>query len=275
MPELPEVETVVRRSGPALVGRRVSAFASYWARQVSPHVRGVRTGVVGRRIERVWRRAKFIVCDLDDGGHLLVHLRMSGRFEILPADAPRPRHARALWELDDGRRWWFCDARKFGRIVHSRDLARATASLGVEPLSRGFSPAALARLLSERARQIKPLLLDQSVIAGLGNIYADESLFRAGVHPLRRSDRLTPEEVRRLHGAIRGVLRDAIRRQGTTFDWIYADGEMQDHLCVYGRAGEPCPRCGGPIEALRVGQRGTHICRACQPRSPANGAGRC
>jgi formamidopyrimidine-DNA glycosylase len=191
---------------------------------------------------------------------------MSGRFEWAANHAQEPPHVRTTWHLDDGNRLLLCDARKFGRIICAPDLAAVTANLGVEPLGRGFTAARLAKELHKRGRQLKPLLLDQSVIAGLGNIYADESLFRAGLHPTTRSNRLDDRQVAALREAIRAVLREAIRYRGTSFDWIYPSGQMQGRLLVYGRTGEPCPRCNTPIERLRVAQRGTHICPRCQPR---------
>ncbi len=229
----------------------------------------MRRGVVGRTVTQLSRRAKFVVFDLNDGGHLLLHLRMSGRLEWADEPGFRPQHVRAHWDLDDGRRLLFCDARKFGRIVYTRDLAAATAPLGPEPLAREFTPRALGQILRRRRRQLKPLLLDQTAIAGLGNIYTDEALYAAGLHPLTRADTLSDAQVRRLHGAIRRVLRLAIRHKGTTFDWVYPEGRMQRWLRVYGRTGEPCRGCGTPIVALRVGQRGTHVCPRCQPRSGA------
>lgn len=267
MPELPEVETIVRTNRRRIAGRRITAFASTWPRNTLPNAAHVLESIVGRRIERVWRRAKFIVMDLDSREHLLVHLRMSGRFEWAARRDERaePPHVRAWWTFDDGSRLWFCDARKFGRILLTDDLPTATAGLGVEPLGRAFTPARLAALLGERRRQLKPLLLDQSVIAGLGNIYVDEALHAAGLHPLAPADGLTPPQIERLHAAIRDVLRRAIRANGTSFDWIYPGGRMQEYLNVYGRADQPCRRCGRPIETLRVAQRGTHICPVCQP----------
>ncbi len=266
MPELPEVETIVRTYRPRLEGRIIRAFESSWPRRVAPSVAVVRRRTVGRRITRLHRRAKYIVFDLEAGGHLLVHLRMSGRFEWAADNPDADRHTRAIWTLDGDDALWFVDARKFGRIEWTADLAAATAHLGIEPLSRGFTVARLTSLLRGRARQLKPLLLDQSLIAGLGNIYVDESLFRSGLHPLRSADSLNADERAALHEAIRHVLRKAIRRHGTSIDWIYPDGEMQDELTAYGRTGLPCVRCRTPIESLRVGQRGTHICPRCQPR---------
>ena len=264
MPELPEVETIVRSCRPRLVGRRIVAFHSRWRKNVAPSLPAARRAIVGRRITALTRRAKLIVFRLDDGGCLLVHLRMSGRLEWADDHSPEPRHVRATWDLDDGQRLLFCDARKFGRILYTRDLAAATAVLGPEPLERGFTPAKLGHLLQRRRRQLKPLLLDQSVIAGLGNIYTDEALFLAGLHPTIRSDALNETNIRRLHQAIRDVLKLAIRHHGTSLDWIYPGGWMQERLLVYGRAGEPCRRCGTPIVALRIAQRGTHICPRCQ-----------
>ncbi len=288
MPELPEVETIVRTFRPRLEGRRIVGFAARMPKQISPSTAQVRRAVCGRTIQRLDRRAKFIVFHLDDGGVLLVHLRMSGRFEWAakhpsggtslghardrPGSDRPPRHVRATWELDDGHRLLFCDARKFGRIIHTRDLTAATAGLGPEPLSRSFTVAALGRLLGGRRRQLKPLLLDQAIIGGLGNIYTDEALFRAGLHPQCRSDQLRSPQVRRLHAAIRHVLRLAIRRHGTTIDWIYPGGWMQRSLMVYGRAREPCRRCGTSIQRLRLSQRGTHICPRCQPLNGRRGA---
>lgn len=266
MPELPEVETIVRNHRPQLVGRRIVRYTSSWPKNSLPSLPRVRRALAGRTILDLTRRGKFIIFGLDDGAHLLVHLRMSGRFAWQTDHAPPPRHVRARWDLDDGSRLLFCDARKFGRITHTRDLAAATAGLGPEPLSRGFTGDVLYALLHSHRRQLKPLLLDQSVVAGLGNIYTDEALFRAGLHPARRSDALSRQQVRRLHAAIRRVLRLAIRKQGTSIDWIYPGGWMQQRLRVYGRAGQPCRTCRTPIVALRIAQRGTHVCPRCQPR---------
>ena len=266
MPELPEVETIVRLCRPRLEGRRIEAFVSRWGRNCVPSAAVVRRAVVGRCIRAVSRRGKFVVLELDDGGHLLIHLRMSGRL-LFAADAgEESNHVRATWDLDDGGRLLFSDARKFGRILYTRDFTGATANLGPEPLARNFTDAALARLLGQHRRQLKPLLLDQAVLAGLGNIYTDEALFRAGLHPQTRSDQLMIQQVRKLRAAIRYVLRLAIRMHGTTLDWIYPDGWMQRRLMVYGRTDEPCRRCGTAIVALRVSQRGTHLCPKCQPR---------
>ncbi|HEY3242262.1 MAG TPA: bifunctional DNA-formamidopyrimidine glycosylase/DNA-(apurinic or apyrimidinic site) lyase, partial [Phycisphaerae bacterium] len=245
----------------------IADFRSRWRRQVSPNAAAVRRAIVGRTITRLSRRGKFIVLQLDTGDGLLVHLRMSGRFEWTNGRSSTATHVRAVWNFEDGHRLLLCDARKFGRIIHTHDLAGSTRALGPEPLGRAFTVDALAKLLEARSRRIKPLLLDQTVIAGLGNIYTDEALFRAGVHPLTHANGLRRAAVARLHGAIREVLREGIRRNGTSIDWIYPEGRMQEYLRVYGRAGAPCVTCGTPIIALRVAQRGTHICPSCQPAS--------
>ncbi len=276
MPELPEVESIVRRFRARLDGRRIVDFISHWPKQCSPDADTVRRRVQGRRIARLWRRAKFVVMDLCDtkpAGHLLIHLRMSGRFEWSADCDEGPAHVRAELAMSGGDRLLFCDARKFGRILFTDRLAELEGRLGPEPLDAGFTRQALTDLLRRRSRQLKPLLLDQSVLAGLGNIYTDEALFHAGLHPLSRSDELRDPQIAALRRAIRFVLRKGIRLNGATIDWIYPGGEMQRHFSVYGRTGEPCVRCRTPIAALRVGQRGTHVCPRCQALRSARRTG--
>lgn len=263
MPELPEVETTVRKLRGGLHGQRITKFKATWARQVRPSIAGVRRAVVGQRIERLARRGKYIVFHLDDGSVLLVHLGMSGMLRLHDGGEP-PAHVRAVWDLDDGRQLLFCDARKFGRIRVARDVDDCLCHLGLEPLSRRFTPAALQEALASRSRQLKPLLLEQTAVCGLGNIYADESLYQARLHPQTRSDSLTPAQVNRLHRAIVEILKKAVRLSGTSFDWAYPGGRMQGQLLAYGRAGEPCRRCGREIKRIQVGQRSTHFCPACQ-----------
>jgi formamidopyrimidine-DNA glycosylase len=266
MPELPEVETTVRKLRGKVRGRRIVRFKATWPRQVSPSIAGVRRSILGRKIERLSRRGKYIVFHLDDSSVLLVHLGMSGMLS-LDDDAD---HVRAVWELDDGSRLLFSDARKFGRIRAAKDPGEALCKLGLEPLSKRFTPLALRKALASRSRQLKPLLMDQSVVCGLGNIYVDESLYRARLHPLTRADALTPAQVKRLHRAIVQTLRLAIRLSGTSFDWAYPGGRMQNKLLAYGRTGEPCKRCGRKIVRVLVGQRSTHFCPACQLNSSSN-----
>lgn len=276
MPELPEVETVVRTHRVRLRDRVIRRVEFRWPRQAQPGVAEVTEGVVGARVADVRRRAKFIVMELrrgdDSAGWLLIHLKMSGRLAWGAPGAEEPRHARVVFEFTDGERLFFCDARKFGRVLFRRDVGDLEIGLGVEPLDRGFTPTRLAALLAPRRQRLKSFLLDQRRIAGLGNIYTDEALFRARLHPLRSAHTLKRDEIDSLHAAIRDVLREAIRQNGTSIDWIYPEGRMQDSLRVYGRGGEACRDCGRTILAIRVGQRGTHFCPSCQP--PPRGAGR-
>ncbi len=272
MPELPEVETVAYGLHHALTGRTIVDVKVLWARSVaSPDAVAFARRLRGQIITGVRRRGKWVVIALEGGDTLLVHLRMSGRLLVEAEACMDTRHLRAVFLLDDGRRLSFVDARKFGRLWLGNDPSAVLGELGPEPLSDGFTATQFNKMLAGQHRRIKSLLLDQRFLAGLGNIYTDEALWRAGIHPLRRASTLTPIEVRRLHRAIRSVLRAAIAGGGTTLaDETYrrADGragEFADRLVVYGRAGEPCPRCGTVIERIIVGQRSAHFCPCCQP----------
>jgi formamidopyrimidine-DNA glycosylase len=279
MPELPEVETVVRLVRPDLVGRRLRGVRASWPRTIGgrdPDELG--RELRGRTIARVWRRAKFIVLDLErrgrPAGHLRGHLRMSGRLHVEPAGADLGPYVRASLTLDDGNALYFVDVRKFGRLEYVADLAPGFARLGPEPLGPVFTAEWLERELKARRRLLKPLLLDQSFVAGLGNIYVDEALHRARLHPLTPSDRLPRGRARLLHGEIRATLEEAIEREGSSFDPFYRTpqgqpGSYQHQFRVYGRTGKPCRTCGSPIRKLVVGQRGTHLCPRCQRRPRA------
>jgi len=274
MPELPEVETIVRQLRPLLVGRTVTRVRLPWPGVVQrPSAASFRAGVAGRRVVAVRRRAKYFVFDLDDGRALVGHLRMTGRMAIEPSAAPplRREWVRASFELDDGRRLVFADVRKFGRLALVRELDEALPAIGPEPLSDAMDGAWMAAALAHRRRLLKPLLLDQSFLAGLGNIYVDEALHAAGLHPLRSSHRVSRAGAASLAGAIKGVLQRAIEAGGSSFDAFYRTpegkpGAYQDGFLVYGRDGLPCRRCGATIVRLVVGQRGTHVCPRCQPR---------
>jgi formamidopyrimidine-DNA glycosylase len=275
MPELPEVETVARLIRPRLVGRTITGARVRWTRTLgglSP--RAFERGVVGARVASVWRRAKFVVIDLERGGEpagwLVGHLRMTGRFHVEPQGWDAGDYERVRLALDRGQVFHFIDVRKFGRLWFTRDLSEQLGRLGPEPLGPEFTPAWLALELRARRRQLKPLLLDQTFVAGLGNIYVDESLHRAGLHPLRASDRVSAREAERLHAAIVATLTEAIAREGSSFDTFYLNpegrpGDFQHYFRVYDRAGEPCSTCRAPITRIVVGQRGTHLCRRCQP----------
>lgn len=199
---------------------------------------------------------------------LLVHLRMSGDLHIRSGDGKPGKHDRLiLWLRDpagESIQLAFNDTRKFGRVWATRDSRKVLSDLGPEPLDDALTPTFFHEKLSSRKRLLKPLLLDQTFLAGLGNIYTDEVLHLAKLHPLRRSDSLTVDDAGQLLDAIRSVLTEGIARNGASIDWVYRGGEFQNHFRVYGREGQPCPVCGTPIIRLVVGQRGTHVCESCQ-----------
>lgn len=262
MPELPEVETVVRSLRPHLVGRRILA-AKFTSRWVTPGNRRRLAGrLAGRRIESLSRRGKFIVAALD-AGTLTIHLGMTGK--LLVSGTP-DEHTHAVFTLEDGVLLYH-DPRQFGSIEWSAGGPARLAHLGPEPLEISFEE--FRQRLRRRAR-VKALLLNQSFLAGLGNIYADESLFEAGIHPLAMAARLGRARAARLYEAIRGVLEHAIALGGSSIsDYVNAEGErgwFQMEHRVYGRAGQPCVNCGGAVRKIVVAQRGTHFCPRCQRR---------
>jgi formamidopyrimidine-DNA glycosylase len=273
MPELPEVETVARELRPLLTGRELAGGRVLWPRTLAepdPAVFSAR--LAGQRFVDVGRRGKYLVCTLDSGDKLIIHLRMTGRLAVVPPDSPTlgGPHVRAILPLVGGDCLIFTDSRKFGRIWLVDDPARVVGKLGPEPLAGDFTAEALAARLRSRRTAMKALLLDQTVVAGLGNIYADEALFVAGIHPLRPAASLTDEEISRLHAAIRQVLTESIGALGTTLrDYrppYSPQGAYQNQLRVYQQADRPCQRCGAPIRRIRVAQRSTHFCPHCQPK---------
>ena len=269
MPELPEVETVVRGLRTPLVGRKIVDVWYDWPKVIgAPTPTEFVDRIKGQTFRAINRRAKYIVCELDHD-ILAVHLKMTGRlFTWDGADMPDQWvHFRLL--LDNGQYLCFSDARRFGRVFLSTDFAAIAPNLGPEPLEKEFTAAVLRERLKGRHRTIKALLLEQSFIAGVGNIYADEALHRAGIHPLRPADELTKAETLRLHEAIRAVLNAGIDYEGASINWYRKPdgtrGESQNHFFVYDREGLPCLKCGQFIEKIRVAQRGTHFCPSCQP----------
>ena len=270
MPELPEVETTARLVRPHVVGRRLTAARVLWLRTLGgATAAGFQRAVVGATVCRVDRRAKWVVLDLGAAGALLVHLRMTGRLVVEPAEDDAGPWLRVGLGLDDGRELRFLDVRKFGRVLHVAEPSAVFAALGPEPLGPEFTPEALLAGLRARRRALKPLLLDQGFVAGLGNIYVDEALHAARLHPLRRSDEVPPRAARALHGAIQRILAEAIEREGSSFDVFYRTpegrpGEYQHLFQVYGRDGQPCHACGATVQKIVVGQRGTHFCARCQ-----------
>ena len=274
MPELPEVETVRTGLEPALVGRRFDRVEILDGRLVRPFEPAlVSAELEGERVSRVERRGKYLVLRFESGLALLVHLRMTGGFRHgPPGHRLQDIHTRAVVELDDGSELAYRDVRRFGTwlVVDAAGLDRYLGQrLGQEPFARSFSARALAGRLEGRRAPIKAALLDQRSLAGMGNIYVDEALWRARIHPLRPAGELDEDEIRRLHRAVRDSLRAGIARQGATLrDYAGPNGErgrMQEEFKVYGRGGEPCPRCGAPIEKIRAAGRGTSFCPLCQP----------
>ncbi|MGE5692038.1 MAG: bifunctional DNA-formamidopyrimidine glycosylase/DNA-(apurinic or apyrimidinic site) lyase [Pseudomonadota bacterium] len=273
MPELPEVETVRRALEPVMVGRRIDRAEILDARLTRPaDPDSVAAELSGERVESVERRGKYLVVRFASGRALLVHLRMTGSFRTAAReDREDDPYRRAVVRLDDGADVAYRDVRRFGTwLLLDRDEIEPYlhVRLGPEPLGDAFTTRTLRERLAGRRAPLKAALLDQRTVAGLGNIYADEALWRARLHPRREAGTITPAETRRVHAAIRDALELGIERQGSTLrDYRRPDGEagaMQDAFRVYGRLGEPCDRCGTPIERIVVGGRGTWYCPRCQ-----------
>lgn len=284
MPELPEVETVARDLAPHLVGATIVGARTSWARTVRTHAPlAFAEAIAGRTVLAVGRRAKQLVLDLSGDAALTIHLKMTGQLFVVPAATPEDAYVRLVLELDDGRELRFRDIRKFGRVgLYGRDPvtrelvtevggASVFATLGPEPLDDAYTVRVFRSHIRRRRGRLKPLLLDQTFVAGVGNIYADEALWRSRLHPLRTVGTLRVADERRLHGEIRAVLGEAVERRGSSIDDYTApdgDGSMQERLDVYQRTGEPCRRCGRPVRRIVVGARSTHYCSWCQ-RLPA------
>jgi formamidopyrimidine-DNA glycosylase len=290
MPELPEVETVCRQLEPELEGRRIERLEvldERWTRPVAPAI--VERAVAGRTIEGLGRRGKYLLLELDGGRTLVMHLRMTGNLVLVegeekvdPSEGMRlyegerstsERHLRARFLLDDGRELWFTDPRRFGEafLVDDDGLAARFEKLGVEPLSAEFTPEVLGERAAGRSAPLKSFLLDQSHVAGVGNIYADEALFRARLHPLSPAGSMKPEHLSALRDAVVEALEAGLTHGGASID-DYRDGRgekggMQNEFLVHTREGEPCPRCDdGTVERIVVSGRSTYFCPACQTR---------
>ncbi|HLX56395.1 MAG TPA: DNA-formamidopyrimidine glycosylase [Ktedonobacteraceae bacterium] len=300
MPELPEVEYTARQLRAAIVGATIQEAQVFWERAVGhPELSDFLAEIAGRRILAIRRRGKYLIIDLSGDLLLTVHRRMTGNLLLLPPgweidtslrerdfaawntrgpsfcrgdeiDPAQLRYCRVCFDLADGRRLLYTDPRKFGRIElwPAEREAEALQGLGMEPLGDEFTAEGLARSLARRKRAIKQVLLDQGVIAGVGNIYADEALYYASIHPLRPAHSLTGEEIRLLHEGIVLVLALGIEHGGTSFSeyrdlWGEA-GENFNHVRVYQQDGKPCARCGTPIERIVVAQRSAHYCPTCQ-----------
>jgi formamidopyrimidine-DNA glycosylase len=273
MPELPEVETIRRQLAPLVEGRRLHSMEildSRWSRPLAPQE--LADALVGRRIETLRRRGKYLVWSMQGDVHLVQHLRMTGA--VLCEPKPEPAHVRVRMELRPKRRLVIVDPRRFGTgelLLGSEALeAFFEARLGLEPLDERFTAAHLGALTSGRTAPIKALLLDQRKIAGVGNIYADEALYRAGIHPRRLAGKLSAEQHRRLRDAVIEALKAGIDARGATIDdFRHVDGvrgSFQDQFLVHRREGEPCGECGRSIVKMVVAGRGTYVCETCQPR---------
>jgi formamidopyrimidine-DNA glycosylase len=273
MPELPEVETIRRQLAPLVQGRRVARIEVLdprWSRPLAPAE--LAAAVRGRVIESLGRRGKYLLWHFEGDVHLAQHLRMTGA--VLAAPDPEPPHTRVRIELEPALRLVVADPRRFGTgelLLGSEGLQRfLDARLGLEPFDEAFTAAHLGALARGRTAPIKAFLLDQRRIAGVGNIYADEALHRAGIHPRRPAGRLTREQHARLRETIIAALNAGIDARGASIDDFRdiegVKGSFQDRFLVHRREGEPCPECGGPIVKMVVAGRGTYVCETCQPR---------
>ena len=284
MPELPEVETVARDLRGLVVGARITGARVNWLKTLrSGNAEAFATAVVGRTIVGTSRRAKLVVLDLDDGSAITIHLKMTGQLFVVRAGVMEDPYIRLVLAFEDGRELWFRDIRKFGRVGIAQrsgpggDLEgelggpKGFKGFGPEPLEAAFTARLFRQRIRGRKGRLKPLLLDQGFLAGVGNIYADEALWAARLHPLRSASSLRPTDEGRLYREIRRILAEAVERRGSSIDDYTApegDGSMQEHLFVYQRAGEACSRCGHPVRRIVIGARSTHFCSWCQ-RLPA------
>ncbi|MED1951021.1 DNA-formamidopyrimidine glycosylase [Brevibacillus centrosporus] len=273
MPELPEVETVVRTLTGLVVGKTIERVSVHLGRiiRTPDDVEEFKSQVAGQTIHAIKRRAKFIQFVLDRDV-LISHLRMEGRYGLYQAEEPVEKHTHVVFHFTDGTELRYRDVRQFGTMdlfaLGTETTAGPLAKLGVEPLDEGFTAATFSKLLNGRSTKIKPLLLNQECIVGLGNIYVDESLFLAGIHPETPAGKLTKKQVVRLQESIVATLSEAVEQGGSSIkSYVNGQGEMgmfQQSLKVYGRKDEPCVQCGTPIVRFVVGGRGTHICPVCQ-----------
>ena len=279
MPELPEVEVVRRGLADHVVGRRIERVQVTGARVARRHLPGpldLADRLTGRAVAAAERRGKYLWLLLDDEQALIAHLGMSGQLLVEAADAPLEKHAHAVLDLDDGRQLRFVDQRTFGGLqldelaqVGSRAVPATIAHIAPDPLEAAYEPAAVVRRMKGKHTEVKRALLDQSLVSGIGNIYADEALWRARMHGARRTDALTKPALARVLGHAREVMEAALDQGGTSFDALYvnvdgASGYFERSLNAYGRVGEPCRRCGTPIVRERFMNRSSHLCPRCQ-----------
>ena len=266
MPELPEVETIKNELSPHVIGRSVSGLSFFWEGIVrQPSLEEFYSRLIGQKITGVGRRGKYLIFSLSSGQALIIHLKMTGSLWLKEPE----KFVRAIIHLDDGTNIYFRDPRKFGIMWLVDDKESVARKLGPEALGAGFTARVLAERLSQRTAPIKALLCDQSLVAGIGNMYADESLFQAKIHPMRAGGSLTEKEVERLYKAIRQVLRAGINEKGASTDTYFRPsgekGTAHSQFRVAHRRGESCPVCGTPLERIPVRNRGSYFCPKCQP----------
>ncbi len=277
MPELPEVETIINRlktgtqETPGVKDQIIQSVQVTWDQIIAqPDVNSFKLALEGNKISGASRRGKFLHFPLTKG-HLIGHLRMSGEMRIEPVYSqngnlnPVEKYDKVIFNFNSSYRMVFSNIRKFGRMWYVEDPQTVFGTLGPEPFDPELNSSVFYHMLQSRNRQIKSLLMDQSFLAGLGNIYTNEALFRSGIHPLRKSDTLSRNEATDLLHAIQAVLRQGIDTLGASIDWFYRGGGFQNEFLVYDRSGEACPNCGRPIQKDTVGQRGTYFCPHCQP----------
>ena len=271
MPELPEVETVRRGLESLVVGKTIGQVQVRYAKMIGTGVDSFVHDLPGQTIEKIGRRGKYLLFYLT-GGLLVSHLRMEGKYLFYPEEVPERKHAHVFFEMTDGGTLVYEDVRKFGtmELLRKNQLEAyfAARKLGPEPTEADFLLPPFAAALGRSKKPIKPYLLEQTLVVGLGNIYVDEALWRAQIHPARPAASLKPAEVKRLREQIIEVLQLGIEKRGSTIrtyrNALGEDGTMQDFLQVYGKTGQPCARCGSPIEKIKLGGRGTHLCPHCQ-----------
>ena len=271
MPELPEVETFRRyllrgnNGAPSILGKKILDADLLWEGTLaSPDPEEFLERIKGQFISGIGRRGKYLLIRLSPDT-LIIHLRMSGELVVEEQTAEMGKHYRLVINFADKYRLAFNNIRKFGRVWLTDDPQYQLAHLGPEPLSDDFSAAQLQKLLRSRSRQLKYFLLDQEIIAGLGNIYTDEALHRAKLHPTLKSDELNSSQSVKLWESIRSVLQEGIKKQGSSIDWMYRGGDYQKYLSVYNLEGEPCKTCDTPVERIKIAQRSTYFCPTCQP----------
>jgi formamidopyrimidine-DNA glycosylase len=270
MPELPEVETIKNELSPHIIGQHIIRVTLIWERMLlKPSLAEFNARIEGREIIQLTRRGKYLIFKLDNGDSLIIHLRMTGSL-ILDGDLT-PKYIQAIIYLGDDMSVFFCDPRKFGKIQLVEDDADLLKKLGPEPLESSFTSEIMAEKLKKRKAPVKATLIDQANIAGIGNMYADESLFVAKINPLRPADSLTFAEIKRLHESIRTVLRDAILRKGASINtYVRPFGEKgiaHSYFKVAHQRGKVCPICSTPIERIPIRQRGSYFCPKCQPKT--------